>query len=35
MKTMTSYAADENLVYKGTREQLSRAPEFEPRRYMQ
>ena len=32
-KTMTSYASDESLVFKGTREQLSQAPEFDLKRY--
>jgi sporulation protein YlmC with PRC-barrel domain len=33
LKTTTSYADDETLVYKGARESLVTAPAFDPRRY--
>lgn len=33
LKTTTSYADDENLVFKGTREQLVDAPAFDTRQY--
>jgi sporulation protein YlmC with PRC-barrel domain len=33
LQTTTSYADDENLVYKGTREQLVNAPAFDAKRY--
>jgi sporulation protein YlmC with PRC-barrel domain len=33
LKTTTSYADDENLVCKGTREQLIDAPAFDPKQY--
>jgi sporulation protein YlmC with PRC-barrel domain len=33
LPTTTSYADDENLVYKGTREQLVNAPAFDAKRY--
>jgi sporulation protein YlmC with PRC-barrel domain len=33
LKTTTSYADDENLVYKGTREQLIDAPAFDTKQY--
>ena len=33
LKTTTSYADDEGLVFKGTREQLVDAPEFDRKRF--